>query len=57
MFIEKLSEHTKSLHPLNYGDHVMIQNQTGLFLTSREIWSSDGKTTTNLLLVLINQVA
>ena len=29
--LENLSEHTKSLPPLNCGDHVMIQNQTGPF--------------------------
>jgi len=29
--LENLSEHTRSLPPLNCGDHVMIQNQTGNF--------------------------
>ena len=29
--LKNLSEHTKSLPPLNCGDHVMIQNQTGHF--------------------------
>ena len=29
--LENLSEYTKSLPPLNYGDHV-LQNQTGSFL-------------------------
>ena len=29
--LENLSEHTRSLSPLNCGDHVMIQNQAGNF--------------------------
>ena len=29
--LENLSERTKSLQPLNYSDHVIIQSKTGKF--------------------------
>ena len=37
--LENLSERTKSLPPLNCGDHVMIQNQTGHFPNN---WGESG---------------